>query len=126
MPVHNKEISRLLNETADLLDIKGSNEFRVRAYRNAARTVEGLPRPAAERNVLFEINAQPERLDLTDALAREAVGGGARIAISTDAHAAAHLSFMRYGVGQARRGWLQAKDVINTRSHSELLKLLKR
>jgi DNA polymerase (family 10) len=48
MPVHNKEISRLLNETADLLDIKGANEFRVRAYRNAARSVESLPRPAAE------------------------------------------------------------------------------
>jgi len=48
MAIHNREISRILSEMADLLDIKGENQFRVRAYRNAARSVEDLPKPAGE------------------------------------------------------------------------------
>jgi DNA polymerase (family 10) len=77
-----------------------------------------LVEAAAKGNVFFEVNAQPERLDLSDTLVREAVEGGAKIAISTDAHSPAHLGFMRYGIGQARRGWL--------RGYEDLLELLKR
>jgi len=49
-----------------------------------------------------------------------------KLAISTDAHATSELEFMRYGVGQARRGWLARKDVLNTRTWKQLAKLLKR
>ncbi|MFW6251534.1 MAG: DNA polymerase/3'-5' exonuclease PolX [Alkalispirochaetaceae bacterium] len=81
---------------------------------------------ARERNVAFEINAQPERLDLSDSYARQAAEGGVMIAISTDAHSPRHLAFMRYGVGQARRGWLEAKSVLNTLGVEELLAAIKR
>jgi DNA polymerase (family 10) len=88
--------------------------------------MQRLLEAAAERGVSFEINAQPERLDLRDEDAHAARELGIKISIATDAHAPAHLAFMRYGVEQARRGWLQAADVLNTRPWSELGPLLKR
>lgn len=69
---------------------------------------------AARRNVCMEINASPERLDLHDTLLRQAKARGVRFAISTDSHHPKHLRNMRYGVTMARRGWLEASDVINT------------
>ena len=69
---------------------------------------------AAKRGVWLEINASPERLDLSGALVRAAKGKGARFAISTDAHHPSHLASMRYGVVTARRGWLGPADVVNT------------
>jgi DNA polymerase (family 10) len=88
--------------------------------------MERLLRAAAERGCFFEINAQPERLDLRDEDVHAARELGIRIAISTDAHAPANLRFIRYGVAQARRGWLTADDVLNTRSWPELAKLRSR
>jgi DNA polymerase (family 10) len=53
-------------------------------------------------------------------------GLGVKVAISTDAHSIADLNFMRLGIGQARRGWLEAADVLNTRPWPQLQKLLQR
>jgi DNA polymerase (family 10) len=69
---------------------------------------------AAKRNIAFEINASPERLDLPAPLVRTAKRAGCRFTISTDAHRPAHLKNMRFGVITARRGWLEARDVLNT------------
>ncbi len=69
---------------------------------------------AARRGVFLEINASPERLDLNGPLIRAAQRKGCRFAISTDAHHPRHLENMTYGVSMARRGWLEAKDVLNT------------
>jgi DNA polymerase (family 10) len=69
---------------------------------------------AVRRGVWFEINASPERLDLNGPLIRTAKAKGARFVISTDAHHPKHLANMRYGVSMARRGWLEAPDVMNT------------
>jgi len=69
---------------------------------------------AARRNVYLEINASPERLDLTASLIRSAKARGAKFVVSTDAHHPKHLSNMRYGVLMARRGWLEAGDILNT------------
>jgi DNA polymerase (family 10) len=69
---------------------------------------------AARRGVWFEINASPERLDLSGPLTRSAKAKGARFTISTDAHHPKHLAGMRYGVVTARRGWLEAGDILNT------------
>jgi len=66
------------------------------------------------RGVWFEINASPERLDLSGAMVRTAKSKGARFTISTDAHHPTHLDNMRYGVTTARRGWLGPADVMNT------------
>lgn len=69
---------------------------------------------AAKRNVRFEINASPERLDLNGTLARTAKSRGAKFTISTDAHHPKHLHNMWYGVVTARRGWLGPEDILNT------------
>lgn len=74
----------------------------------------------------LEINAEPDRLDLNDIHAHAAKSKSAKVAISTDAHSANHYQYIRYGIDQARRGWLTADDVINTRPLAELRKLLTR
>ena len=74
----------------------------------------------------LEINAQPDRLDLNDIHIHAAKQAGVKLAISTDAHAVDAFACIRFGIDQARRGWLTADDVINTQSLADLRKLLKR
>jgi DNA polymerase (family 10) len=69
---------------------------------------------AVKRNVRFEINASPERLDLNGTLVRTAKSRGAKFTVSTDAHHPKHLHNMWYGVVTARRGWLGPEDILNT------------
>ncbi len=69
---------------------------------------------AVEMDVALEINAAPDRLDLSDVHARLAQERGALLSINTDAHALDHLEFLRFGVITARRGWGTAESVINT------------
>ncbi|HQU46161.1 MAG TPA: PHP domain-containing protein, partial [Pirellulales bacterium] len=88
--------------------------------------VERLIEAARERGCFLELNAQPERLDLADNYCKLAKERGVKLAISTDAHSRNDLMFMRFGVAQARRGWLEADDVINTRGWRGLKKLLER
>ncbi len=81
---------------------------------------------ARERGCFLELNAQPARLDLTDTdcmLARELQ---LKVVISSDAHSTANLDYMRFGINQARRGWLGPADVVNTRRLAELRKLFRR
>jgi DNA polymerase (family 10) len=75
---------------------------------------EQVARAAARRGVWFEINSSPERLDLDAPLIRQARALGAKFVVSTDAHHPKHLANMRFGVSMARRGWLEAADVVNT------------
>lgn len=81
---------------------------------------------AAEQGWFVEIDSQPDRLDLTDAHARMAKERGVKVAIDTDAHSVDHLRNLRFGVDQARRGWLEKGDVLNTRTLRQLRKLLSR
>lgn len=81
---------------------------------------------AKETNTILEINAFPERLDLSPDYVREAVKRNIKISIGTDAHSTEHLKFIRYGIGTARRGWAEKKDIINTaKTVNELKKKLK-
>jgi DNA polymerase (family 10) len=82
-------------------------------------------RTARERGCFLELNAHPERLDLLDIHCQMAKEEGVLIAISSDAHSIRDFDNLFYGVGQARRGWLAKKDVLNTRSLKELRGLLK-
>jgi DNA polymerase (family 10) len=88
--------------------------------------LERIMEAAAERGCFLELNAYPERLDLTDVACMRAREKGAKVVISTDAHRTSHLEYMRFGVGQARRGWLSASDVVNTRPVDELLEMMER
>jgi DNA polymerase (family X) len=80
---------------------------------------------AKKRGIVMECNAAPERLDLKDTHLRMAKERGVKIVISTDAHSTRGLAAMCYGVLMARRGWLEAKDVINTLSTEKLLATLR-
>jgi DNA polymerase (family 10) len=79
---------------------------------------------ALDNKVYFEINSFPDRLDLNDTNIKFAKEKGEKFVISTDAHKPDHLSFMRFGVSTARRGWLRKEEVINTLPVDELKKLL--
>jgi len=79
----------------------------------------------AKEKVALEINSFPERLDLTDSLVFEAKKYGVRFAISTDAHHLGHMNNMVYGVSVARRGWCEAKNILNSFSYNELKNWLK-
>lgn len=79
---------------------------------------------AHQRGCFLELNANPMRLDLNDVYCQMAKAAGVLISIDVDAHRAADLDHMTFGIGQARRGWLEKQDVLNTRPLKELLKLL--
>lgn len=85
---------------------------------------ETVAAEAARRNIYLEINASPERLDLSAALIRAAKAKGCKFVISTDAHHPKHLANMSYGVRMARRGWLEPRDILNTRSAAEFTKAI--
>jgi DNA polymerase (family 10) len=88
--------------------------------------MERVMEAAKDRGCVLELNAHPVRLDLTDRDCKMAKDMGVKVAIATDAHSTADLNLIRFGVDQARRGWLEPGDVINTESRTKLLKILQR
>ena len=86
--------------------------------------LEAVFEAAAERKKILEIDSQAERLDLNDTHIMKAREYGLRFSISSDAHSSGGLYHMRYGLGQARRGWLGKEDVVNALPLPELLKAL--
>jgi DNA polymerase (family 10) len=87
--------------------------------------VSRLIREAAATNTALELNAYVDRLDLSVPYVREAVGAGVRITIDTDAHDERALSYMKYGVSQARRAWVEKGSVINCLPLAEFERFLK-
>jgi len=88
--------------------------------------LEAVLAACAELDVAVELNANPNRLDLSDVHVRRAKELGVKVVISTDAHAPRALDHMRFGVDQARRGWLEAGDVLNAMPLEELERWLRR
>ncbi len=76
--------------------------------------MDAVLKAACESGVALEINAHPARLDLDDVYARRAVEMGIRLAINTDAHSQSDLELLHFGVATARRGWVEARHVLNT------------
>ena len=83
--------------------------------------MEAIMDKAVEKNIIMEINANPERLDLDDRHSKMAMEKRLLISVSTDAHSIGDLQNMKYGIFQARRGWLKSGDVVNTLGAEELL-----
>ncbi|KPJ95520.1 MAG: hypothetical protein AMJ53_02660, partial [Gammaproteobacteria bacterium SG8_11] len=81
---------------------------------------------ARQRGCYLELNCHPERLDLLDTYCQMAKDQGVLVSINSDAHSIADFDNLKYGVGQARRGWLEAKDVLNTRTLPQLRRLLEK
>jgi DNA polymerase (family 10) len=88
--------------------------------------MDAVIKVAKETGTILEIDAFPDRLDLKDEHIKKCVAAGVKLSIDTDAHSIAHLDFLEYGIAQARRGWAQKSDVINTRPLEAFLKLLKK
>ena len=85
-----------------------------------------IVRKAKRRGCYLELNAQPDRLDLSDVHCQMARDEGVLVAVNSDAHSAHDFAHLRYGIGQARRGWLGPGEVLNTRPLGALRALLKR
>ncbi|MGB2874560.1 MAG: DNA polymerase/3'-5' exonuclease PolX [Gaiellaceae bacterium] len=88
--------------------------------------VERVVEKALETGTFLEINSQPDRLDLSDVNARLAGGAGVKIVVSSDAHQVRALDYVDFGVAQARRAWLTAEQVANTRTWAQLRRLMKK
>ena len=86
--------------------------------------MEAVFQAAARTNTVLEINGMPSRLDLKDTHAYRARELGVKLVINTDAHCTEHLEFMRFGVGVARRGWCEARDILNTKPLGEIITYL--
>ena len=86
--------------------------------------IEAIIEHARQRGCFLESNAQPQRLDLNDHYCRLAKAQGVLVSIASDAHRSSDFDLLEYGIGQARRGWLEPADVLNTRSLAQLLRLL--
>ncbi|MEK7203765.1 MAG: DNA polymerase/3'-5' exonuclease PolX, partial [Patescibacteria group bacterium] len=87
--------------------------------------MDELIKAAKRTKTIMEIDAYPSRLDLKDEYIRKAVEAGVKLSIDSDAHSTIHFQYLEFGIGQARRGWAEAKDIINTRGWKEMLGLLK-
>jgi DNA polymerase (family 10) len=111
-----KYFTILAHPTARLLGEREACKFDMQRIIEAAKA----------RGCFLELNAQPQRLDLDDVHCQAARAAGILVSIGSDAHDTRELGFLEYGVGQARRGWLSAKDVLNARPLAQLLPLLRR
>jgi len=80
---------------------------------------------ARDKNIILEINGQPFRLDLPDDLIKTAMEWGVKLIIGSDAHSTDELLFMRYGIENARRGWVTKENILNTLSYEKFVKELK-
>ena len=76
---------------------------------------------AARTGTALEMNGSPHRLDLSVERARRAVAAGCVLTVDSDAHHTRELDYVRWGISQARRAWVTAADVVNTRSRADLL-----
>jgi DNA polymerase (family 10) len=86
--------------------------------------IERVVERAAATGTALEINSQPDRLDMRDTHARLAGEAGAWVCISSDAHSVRALDFVELGASQARRGWLTAEQVLNTREWAEIERIV--
>ena len=118
----NRMLAALQNDQVDIL---GHPTGRMILQKEAAQVdLAAVCDAAVERGVSLEINASPERLDLSDTNCRMARGHNARFSIGTDAKSRENLGFMELGIATARRGWLESKDIINTLHLRDLLNVL--
>jgi DNA polymerase (family 10) len=112
----NRHFSILAHPGARLLETRPAIEF------DLLRVL----RKARERGCFVELNCHPQRLDLTDTQCQMAKAEGVLVSVNTDAHGVLDFDNLPYGIGQARRGWLERADVLNTRTLDELRPLLAR
>ncbi|OPX20679.1 MAG: DNA polymerase III [Desulfobacca sp. 4484_104] len=113
--MHNPHVDIIAHPTGRIL--KKRTEYEI--------NLDQLIQAAQATGTVLEINAYPERLDLDDLNILKAKQAGVKLIINTDAHHIDQLRYMKYGIGQARRGWAEKPDIINAWPVAEMLKMLK-
>jgi DNA polymerase (family 10) len=107
------------------VDVLGHPSGRLLGQREATQVnLDRVLQVAAETGTILEVNATPNRLDLDDVHIRQAIQLGVGLAINSDAHSTDGLDAMAYGVAAARRGWAEARHIVNTFPLSKLLSRL--
>ncbi|MCU0652919.1 MAG: DNA polymerase/3'-5' exonuclease PolX [Candidatus Pacebacteria bacterium] len=114
--IENKNVDIISHPTGRLLKRRDGYEI----------DFEAVCAAAARTGTALEVNSYPDRLDLDDQHIRYARSKGVKMVIDTDAHDIRHLKFARYGIAQARRGWAEPEDILNTLPAKELLGKLKK
>ncbi|MBC7129088.1 MAG: DNA polymerase/3'-5' exonuclease PolX [Thermoplasmatales archaeon] len=111
----------------DYVDIIAHPTCRIIQEREPIKVdIEKVLQSAKDNNVVMEINAYPDRLDLNDINTKLAVEIGVKLSIGTDAHTIDHLRYYELGTAVARRGWAKKEDIINTYTVEELKKLFEK
>ena len=116
-------ISAMKNQNVDIIShptgriIQRRDEYQI--------DFDKILRAARETKTILEINSYPERLDLSDRNIRRAKEAGVKMVINTDSHRLDQLRFIEFGIAQARRGWAEKKDIVNTLPLEKLLKFFK-
>ena len=132
--VHSKFNLPRAKQTARILRAMDAPHFTILAHPSGRLLGEREPydvdmeriiRAARQRSCFLELNAHPERLDLSDIYCNMAKSEGVLISIASDAHSVLDFANLRFAVGQARRGWLEAPDVLNSRPLAKLRPLLR-
>ncbi len=113
--LNNKNVSILGHPTGRLLLRRDAYPF----------DMDAVLKTALQNKVAMELNAYPDRLDLSDVHLRMARERGVKIVINTDAHHTSHFEMIKYGILQARRAWLTPKDVLNTLPEKEFRRAMK-
>ncbi len=113
--MHNRYVSIIAHPTGRIIGEREAYEV----------DMDAVLKAAAETGTAMEINAYPFRLDLNDIYIRKAKEMGVPVVINTDAHKTFQFEYMAYGIGTARRGWIEKKDVLNTLGYKALMKRLK-
>ncbi|MBU5537510.1 MAG: DNA polymerase/3'-5' exonuclease PolX [Candidatus Aenigmatarchaeota archaeon] len=119
----NRIIKAMENENVDILFHPTGRQLQVREPYEV--DIEKIIQVAKDTGTVLEINAFPDRLDLKDEHIKKAVEIGAKLIINSDSHNKHQIHYLEFGIAQARRGWAEAKDIVNTRKLNEFLKMLK-
>ncbi len=114
--MENKNVDILFHPTGRLIDRRPAYDVDMKAVIAAAKRT----------GTVLEIDALPERADLSDEHIRECVRAGVKMSIDSDAHAPGHFAFLKYGIAQARRGWAGKADIINAWPLEKMLRFLKK
>jgi DNA polymerase (family 10) len=125
MPAHDMTERMLAALQNEYLKVIAHPTGRILQQRDAAGLdLAAFFRAAAEQRAVLEINGSPARLDLPDTHCMKARDYAVRFALGSDAHTRENLRYMGFAVATARRGWLEAKDIINTLPLRELRTVL--
>lgn len=124
---HNKQTTRILRAMdSKYFTMLAHPSGRLLQQREAyAVDMSRIIEAARARGCYLELNSQPQRLDLTDNYCQLAKEQGVLLSINSDGHSVNNFDFLKGGINQARRGWLEKSDVLNTRALRELRKMLK-